>query len=149
MIGRTLANKISEIPLLMGELSREWNNRPYWDDVFSASKLCRLEKFDVDFKEVGDQYILTADLPGISKEEVDITVENDVLTMSYERQKSKEEKGENFHLQERKVGKFSRSFNLPTIDDKSIAASLKDGILTVTMNKVPEAQTKHIEVKVD
>ena len=91
----------------------------------------------VDVVEQDDKFEVYADLPGVKQEDVDVQVEKDVLTIRGER------KGE------RLAGAFSRVFTLPKhIDVEKIAASLKDGVLTLTLPKRPEAQPRQIKVAV-
>lgn len=95
----------------------------------------------VDVVEDDAKFELFADLPGVKQEDLDIQVDKDVLTIKGERKLEK--KGE------RVAGAFSRSFTLPkTVDVEKIAATLKDGVLTVTLPKRPEAQPRQIKVAI-
>jgi HSP20 family protein len=105
----------------------------------------------VDVVEDADKIELMVDLPGVKQEELDIQVEKDVLTLRGSRNLVREAKGdkENFRRYERVSGGFVRSFSLPpTVDVEKIGASLKDGVLTLTLPKKPEAQPKQIKVSV-
>lgn len=102
----------------------------------------------VDLREEGDKLVLEMELPGLKKEDVDISIENNVLTIKGERKFEKEEKKENYHRIERSYGKFSRSFSLPaTIKADAIDASLKDGVLVLTLPYAEEAKPKKITIK--
>ena len=80
--------------------------------------------------------------------DLDISVTGDVLTISGEKKREREEKEQNYHLVERSYGKFSRSVRLPsTVDPDRVEASYKDGILTITLDKTKQAKIKKIEVK--
>ncbi|MFB3851881.1 MAG: Hsp20/alpha crystallin family protein [Acidobacteriota bacterium] len=102
----------------------------------------------VDLREENDKLVLEMELPGLKKDDVEISLENNVLTIKGERKFEKEEKKENFHKIERSYGKFSRSFSLPTtVKPDGIDASLKDGILTVSLPFAEEAKPKKISIK--
>jgi HSP20 family protein len=104
----------------------------------------------VDIFETKDNLVLRAELPGMKKDEVHISVENNVLTLKGERKFDKEIKRENYHRVERVYGNFCRSFTLPTsIDRSKIEASFQDGVLEVTMPRAEEAKPKQIEIKVN
>lgn len=102
----------------------------------------------VDILEEKDAIVLKAELPGVKPEDVSVTVENNMLTVSGERRFEKEEKKENYHRIESSYGSFSRSFALPdTVDASSIDASLDNGILSLRIAKRAEAQPRKIQVK--
>ena len=103
----------------------------------------------VDIFERGDNLILSAELPGVSREELELKVEGNVLTLRGERQRDKTIQDEQYHRVERTYGTFSRSFTLPsTVDSARIEARFKDGILEVTLPKAEDAKPKRIDVKV-
>jgi HSP20 family protein len=103
----------------------------------------------VDIAEHDDQYVVKMELPGVSKEEVKITLESNILTIRGEKKQEKETKKENYHRVERSYGSFQRSFTLPTtVKNDKIDASFKDGILDIKLPKAEEAKPKQIEVKV-
>jgi|ERR1043166_1269667 HSP20 family protein len=103
----------------------------------------------VDLYEDRDHLVLKAEIPGMKKEDIEISLHGDVLTLSGERKEEEEwEKAETYRA-ERFLGKFQRTFTLPvTVDASKVQASYKDGILTVTLPKAEEAKPKQIEVKV-
>ncbi len=104
--------------------------------------------YDVDIYSDSDHIFLEAELPGLSKKDVDVSVEKGVLTITGKKTHEKIEKDHVHHLQERYFGSFSRSFTLPAIvDAKKIEAAMKDGVLRVTLNKREKAKAKRIEVK--
>lgn len=103
----------------------------------------------VDITEDEKEYLVKADLPEMKKDEVKVTMENGILSISGERKTDKEEKTKKFHRIERSFGSFERTFMLPDdADEKKIAAEFRDGVLTVHLPKVPAAKPKPIEVKV-
>ncbi len=102
----------------------------------------------VDILEDEDAYTITAELPGLDKDDVEIHLENRTLTIQGERAREKEVKEESYHLTERFFGRFSRSFTLPSsINQSKIAANFKEGVLQITLPKMEEVKPKLIEVK--
>ena len=104
-------------------------------------------KFDIyeDEKSV----VLTADMPGMKKEDISINVTKNRLTIKAEKKDYEKVDKKTFHLSERVFGKFERSFELPDyIDTENIKADYESGVLTLTMNKKAETQPKMIEVSV-
>jgi HSP20 family protein len=103
----------------------------------------------VDIIEDDKEYLIKAELPEMRKEDVKVTVENGVLTISGERKLEKEEKGKRYHRIERAYGSFVRSFTLPDdADADKVSAEFKDGVLKVHVAKSEAAKPKQIEVKV-
>lgn len=103
----------------------------------------------VDISETDKEYLIRAELAGLKKEEVQITVQNGVLTLAGERKAEKQDKAEKYHRVERTYGRFTRSFSLPedTVAER-ITAECKDGVLTVHVAKSEVPKPKSIEVKV-
>ena len=103
----------------------------------------------VDITEDDKEYLIKADLPEVKKEDVKLTVQDDVMSISGERKYEKEEKGKKYHRIERAYGSFMRSFTLPEdADGSKISAEYKDGVLKVPLPKSEKAKPKSIEVKV-
>ena len=103
----------------------------------------------VDITEDEKGYLIKAELPDMKKEDVRLTVENDVLAISGERKFEKEEKGRKYHRIERAYGSFVRSFSLPEdADGSKVTADFKDGMLQVHLPKSEKAKPKAIEIKV-
>jgi HSP20 family protein len=104
----------------------------------------------VDIAEDDKEYTVKVELPGVRKEDVKVTVEDDVLTISGERKIEKEEKGRRYHRVERSYGAFERSFTLPddALADK-IHADFKDGVLQVHIPKGEKAHKKAVEIRVE
>ena len=102
----------------------------------------------VDISEDDKEYLVKADLPEMKKEDVKVTVENGVLSISGERKSEKEEKRKKFHRIERSYGTFLRTFTLPdNADSTKIAAEFKEGVLMVHLPKIPATKPQHVEVK--
>lgn len=103
----------------------------------------------VDVAEQENEYRVKIELPGVSKDDVKITMQDNVLTIRGEKKQEKESKEPNYHRIERSYGAFQRSFTLPTtVKSDRIEATYKDGILSITLPKAEEARPKQIEVKV-
>jgi HSP20 family protein len=103
----------------------------------------------VDISEDDKEWLVKADLPEVKKEDVKVTVENGVLTVTGERKFEKEEKDKKYHRIERSYGNFLRSFTLPEgADGGKINADFKDGVLKVHLPKNGKAKAKAVEVKV-
>lgn len=103
----------------------------------------------VSVEETADEVVLTAELPGMSEADVDLEVENNVLTLRGEKSESREEgsEGRRYHVWERRFGTFARSFTLPrTVRPDDIQATFDRGVLTVRMPKAPEARSRRIAI---
>jgi HSP20 family protein len=100
-----------------------------------------------EIKETKDGYTFKADVPGMKDGDIDISMTENRLTIAGKREAEKEEKGERFYTYERSYGSFSRSFTLPEgVEAGAVRADLKDGVLSVSVPKKPEAQAKKIPV---
>lgn len=139
-----------------------------WDDLFSTRReLDRL--FDrvfgtlglgqasqpwvpvVDVRETADEIQVSAELPGIAPEDVSVTVENGVLTISGEKKQEVVEGKEdaNYHLFERRYGRFERSFTLPrTVDAEKVKARFQNGVLHISLPKLQEARPRRVQIEV-
>ena len=104
----------------------------------------------VDIYQTGDQeLVLKAELPDLAREDIDITVENFVLTIKGEKKPGPDVKQEQFHHVERRYGTFSRSFSLPqTVDAGKVSAEYKNGVLSVRLPLREEAKPRQIKVDV-
>ena len=108
-----------------------------------------LAPYAVDVREDGDHIYVEAELPGFRKDEVDITLENQTLTIAAERRAEQKKEGPkgDLLLHERRYSRFLRSFTLPpTVDEQTVNAKLNDGVLTITLNKREETKPKKITV---
>lgn len=103
----------------------------------------------VDISEDEKEYVVKAELPEIKKEEVKVTVQDNILCISGERKKETEEKGKRYHRVEREYGSFMRNFTLPdNADGSKVSAEYKDGILKVHLPKSEKAKPKSVDIKV-
>ena len=104
----------------------------------------------VDVRETPDAFVVTASVPGVSPEEVDITVLGDVLRIRGERRDDRQEEGQNgrWLIRERRFGAFERVVSLPTgVKSDAATADFKDGVLTITLPKAEEAKPRSIPVR--
>ena len=116
----------------------------YDDDDSSVSSFWRPA---VDIFETKDSLVLRAELPGLTRDDVKISVENNVLTLRGERHLDSEVKRENYHRVERAYGTFHRSFTLPSqVDRNRIEARFENGVLEVTMPRSEDAKSREIEI---
>ena len=103
----------------------------------------------VDISETGTAYLVKAEIPGVNKDDVKVTIQDGMLTIQGERKMEKEEKDKKFHRIERTYGSFVRSFRVPgDADENSVKAEFKDGMLNVTLAKSEKAKPKQINVSV-
>ena len=103
----------------------------------------------VDVYEDAQRLVLKLEVPGVKQSDLDLRIENQVLTVKGQRGFEAEEKEENFHRIERRFGSFTRSFTLPqTVDTSALHAGYLDGVLTVTIAKKAEAKPRQIQVEI-
>ena len=104
----------------------------------------------VDIYSTGDhELVIKAEIPGINKDDIEITVENFTLTIRGEKKTEQTVKDDQFHRVERSYGTFTRSFALPhTVDSNRVEADYKDGVLTIKLPLREEAKPKQIKVNV-
>ena len=140
-----LKSQLGELDRMRREMDRLWDNitRDHYPSTFEYDWVPSL-----DLSDRGDSLVAELEVPGMDPKDLDISVTGDVLTISGEKKREREEKEQNYHLVERSYGKFSRSVRLPsTVDPDRVEASYKDGILTITLDKTKQAKIKKIEVK--
>lgn len=102
----------------------------------------------LDITETNGTIDIKAEIPGVRPEDMEVTVAGDVLTIKGEKKEETEESGQDFYRSERRFGSFLRRIALPApVDQGKVNAACKDGVLTVTLNKTPTAQTKRIPVR--
>jgi len=103
--------------------------------------------FRLDAEEEKDKYIVRADLPGVKRDQIDVSLENNNLTISVKREEIHEEEGRNFLRRERRSGSASRTVHLPlAAEGEKTDARFQDGVLEITVPKSEQAKAKRIEV---
>jgi HSP20 family protein len=119
---------------------------PFWRGEMSLGATAPA----VNVAETDDAYEITAELPGLDEKNIDVKLANGVLTIKGEKREEKEEKKKDYYLHERHFGSFQRSFQVPDgVDAEKVQAAFKNGVLTVTLPKSPDAQKaeKKIAIK--
>ncbi|MEO1237518.1 MAG: Hsp20/alpha crystallin family protein [Planctomycetota bacterium] len=138
-IRRTFDNPFAALREFDRAVSRAWDQVE--EGVGTAS-------FSVDIREQDDQLVVVADLPGFSKDQIDVSVEQGVLSIEAERQAVGDKESGRTHLQERRYTHLARRFSLPTAyDTNHVDAHLADGVLTLKLDKREESKPRKIEVK--
>ena len=126
-------------------------SEPFFSDFMTPTANWGSNSFKVDVKDTGNGYELHADLPGMKKEDINLSYENNYLTISAEQSVNNDEKDDkdNYIRRERHYGSVSRSFYIDNIDESKISAEFKDGVLKVTLPKaaVEVQQVKQIPIK--
>ena len=138
--------------LPFNHMSRTFNN--LFDEMersmFPAQPSGRLPAFRTDIKDQGDHYLLEADLPGFRKEDIDLHLQDGVLTITAKRQEEQEEKKEGKYLcRERRMGSCARAFDVSGIREEDITAAFEDGVLKLTLPKQgePVPQSRRIAIQ--
>lgn len=134
---RRLQNEVNN--LFAGNISRAYEDETVTDGAWNPR---------VDIYEGQNELVLEAELPGLKREDFDLSLENNVLTLRGERKFEKRDEADNYHRVERAYGTFARSFTLPqTVQAENAAAAYKDGVLRVTLPKREEVKAQRIEIK--
>jgi HSP20 family protein len=136
----------------LGRARRDWDS--LWDRLWRGAGAWPAESEQgafvpsVDVQETADALEITAEAPGLKPEEMEITLTGDVLTLRGEKKAEREDSQGDYHLVERRYGRFQRSFRLPVeVDREKLTATHKDGVLTVRLPKAAQAGPARIEVK--
>jgi len=132
---------------------RDQINRLFDQDFFKDSESDSMEKSSwtplTDIFETENEYVFKLEVPGMTKDDIQIEITHDTLIIKGERKEEKKVEKENYHRIERCCGSFSRSFHLPqNVNSKSIDAVMKDGILELRVPKKEEAKPQPIQIKV-
>ncbi len=140
-------NNVMDFPRTFDRFLNDFNN-------WNSNNLYNIEEDSVawsprvDVKETKNDYIVTADLPGLKKEDIKISVNDNVLTIKGERKVEKTEDEKDYYYHERLYGNFSRSFTLPNeVKAEEIQANYKDGVLDIKLPKTEKVKPREIEIK--
>ncbi|MFN3166878.1 MAG: Hsp20/alpha crystallin family protein [Phycisphaeraceae bacterium] len=135
-------NKVWDTPFeLLRDVDRAFNGRFNYDNEDLTAK------YPVDIHEDADGLTVSAELPGFKKDEVDISIDNGLLTIAAHRESTEKNEGTT-HLNERRYTRVRRQFSLPTtVDTGNVDAKLKDGVLTLRLVKKEEVKPRKIEVQ--
>jgi HSP20 family protein len=139
-------NMIRYNPTTVGLLD---NVSRWFDDFLVEPTLGRSVLPAVDIRETDSDYLMEVELPGLSEKDVEVKLDNNLLTISSRREQKQDEKKNGYLLRERRASSFCRSFVLPDeVDREKIEAAFANGVLSLSFSKLPSAQPKTIEVKV-
>ncbi|HEX9076693.1 MAG TPA: Hsp20/alpha crystallin family protein [Anaerolineae bacterium] len=120
------------------------------DSVLGPPPLWNLsgEEVHLDVYEEGNNLVVNASVPAVKPEELNVQIENDILTISGETKRDEEHKEQDYYLRERRYGRFSRSLELPrAVNAEQADAVFANGVLTLTLPKADEARGKQIKIK--
>jgi HSP20 family protein len=136
-----------ELATMHDRMNRMWSNlydRGHEDVTSRGTWLPPVDIYESD----GHEIVLKAELPGLKREDIDLTVENNTLTIRGERRREDGISEDRYHRMERHEGAFSRSFTLPaTVDSSRVKAEYRDGVLTVSLPMREEARPRQIQVQ--
>jgi HSP20 family protein len=117
-----------------------------WDDYPTLGEWCP----SMDISETKDSLVVKVEVPGMDQKDIRIALQENLLTITGEKQQEKEEKEERYHRVERSYGAFTRGVRLPVaVDGSRVVATFKNGLLTVTLPKTPAAKGTTIPIKVE
>jgi HSP20 family protein len=137
-----------ELAAVQARLNRIFSE-PYENGDDSLTQASWVPAVDV-FENAQHELVLKAELPGVKKEDIDLKVENNTLTIRGERKREFETKEDGYHRVERTYGSFARSFTLPTtVNADGVKAEYKDGVLTVTLPPREEAKPRQVQIAVN
>lgn len=151
---RPFASLRREVDRLFEEFGRDFWRPAFGRPLFDIEPFMRRELLwgtapAVDIVEKDDAYQVTAEVPGMDEKDIEVMVADGALTIRGEKEQEKEEKKKGYHLRERSFGSFERCFRLPPgVDADRIDASFRQGVLTVTLPKKPEAKAARKQVRV-
>ena len=118
------------------------------DNFFTDTPVWNTRTPAVDVREAEDEYLMEAELPGLTDKDIELNVEDNILTLSSKKEESKEEKKNGYLIRERRNNEFARTFVLPKdADREKIKGEFKTGLLVVAIPKKPEAKPRKIDVK--
>jgi HSP20 family protein len=137
-----------ELATMQDKMNRIWGSvydRGHEDVTSRGAWLPPVDIYETDGKEI----VLKAEVPGLKRDDIDLTVENNTLTIKGQRRRDDSVKEDRYHRVERVYGPFSRSFTLPnTVDPGRVRAEYRDGVLTVSLPLREEARPRQIHVEV-
>ena len=134
-----------ELRSLQDEMNRLFNSN--FPNQYNHEEMTSGWTPSVDIYETKGEIVLEAELPGMKREDFEVSIENNVVTLKGERHFEKNEEGDNYHRVERAYGAFTRSFSLPqSISAENTIADFKNGILRVSLPKKEELKARKIEV---
>jgi len=134
----TVFNEVDN--MINSVINRDWSLEPIQSTKWNPA---------VDVKETDGSFLISADIPGLTKKDINIEVSDDVLSITGERTEDNVEDSDLYHYRERSKGAFTRSFHLPeSVDEKKISANFKDGILNIDLPKTKVIEPKSRKIKI-
>jgi HSP20 family protein len=123
----------------------------WFDDIFDR-ELSEWDPFDrypkIDMKETDKEIVINAEIPGVDKKDINLDINENLLTISFEKKQEKDEKDEGWKIVERRYGKFSRTITLPSnIKSSEAKASYKDGVLKIVLPKEKSSKSSKITIE--
>ena len=136
-------DELSQIQSQMNRLFSETSRNKIWQRGFPDMNIYEVSK---DIKDAKDKYIISMDIPGMEKENINVEVKNNILLVTGERNNGNEEKSDNYYRQERSFGYFSQSLPLPgDANSSGISVEYKKGVLTIEIPKLEKTDTQHVQ----
>lgn len=123
------------------EMLREFFDHDFWTGLGMDIR--------ADIKESKKEYIVEAELPGMNKEQINVDLKNNTLTISAKQEDELKEEGESYVRRERKLGSVSRSFYVENVDNEGIKAEYKDGVLKIILPKLQETEPDNYRINID
>lgn len=146
MTNITRWNPLREMMNLRNEIDRLFDQSLDWPIQGTTT----LNELAIDLSETDEAYVVHASVPGIQPDDLDISITDNVLSIQGDFQEEKDEDKKQWHLRERRYGRFARRLSFPTrVDSKAVDAQYTNGILTLTVPKAEEVKPKRITVKVN
>ncbi|MBX3235977.1 MAG: Hsp20/alpha crystallin family protein [Nitrospiraceae bacterium] len=153
---RPIASRLSEMERLFERMVDDiWGGRfPGMAGIFGKERLglptLSLRMPSLDLYEEKDEIVVKADIPGMSKEDIQVSMSGDMLTIKGEKKQAEEVKEKDYYRRERSYGSFARSVQLPCeVKGDAVKASFKDGVLEIRCQKTDEAKRKSVTIKID
>jgi len=123
-------------------------NTPLWPLATPRTSFETIWEPALDFSETNKEYVIRMEVPGVTRDDLDVNLDGNLLTLNGKRELHKQEKGEDFLWEEREEGRFTRTLRLPgAVDEAKIEALYSDGVLTVKLPKAEPAAKSRIAIK--
>ena len=124
----------------------DFQDKSFLRNFFNGSE--GFSNFRVDVRDKGDHYEIDADLPGLHREMIDVTINDGMLTISADMDEESKTEKNDYVINERRTGRVSRSFSVPDVKDDEITAEYKDGVLKINLPKSTEEEKKSHKIDV-
>ncbi|MEN8904843.1 MAG: Hsp20/alpha crystallin family protein [Clostridiales bacterium] len=139
------------VPFNFREINRSDDSlTSFINDFFELDKnyFNTIYSIKADIKDLGDKFIVEAEMPGINKEDIGLNIKDDTLVLSYKMKQKEEDKKDNFVRRERRYGEYKRSFYIQDIDREKVDAKYENGILKVELPKLEEKKNKNMNIEI-